>query len=579
MNPPTNWGPAVRHPVPAPDPTPPYGFAILGLVTLAGAIYTGWMTAQLLFVSLDGLKYLGGTVLLACMTAGGLVTGLSSPPRPEAPPEPLPGAASRWASPEELAAHGLIKAEPPGPHELLLGWEPQTSALIAYPGEKSVITYGPSGSGKLATVIVQNLLHYEGSVIVNDPKGEAAAITAMGRYGKGSKIIVINPFGVMSGHPDYPELKTSSFNPLAEFDPESPNFSDQIGVLAEALILPDGPNGKFFVDNARKLIKGLIAYVCAEPGETRTLPRVGDLLNAPEETDLEGVISFGAVMRMMAKSRSRIAREAALPFLADDLPRSMRDVLSTARVQMDALLSSDGIRHVLSGSDFRWNDLKERTTTVYIVMPEAEAKTYSRFTRLLFASALKALMQLPKAKAPVLLLMDECATSLGDAQMEAIDTAMNLGRGYGVRLWLFFQNCAQMKATFGDKAASLESGAGVTQYFRVSDDMTFKKLQGRAGQTTLWRMQTSQNQGWSQSQNGRHESRSGGTSTSTVPERVPLIDEATAYEGLGQMRPENGYEAGQVLFVEGLAYPALAARRAYWMTAAAALARPNPFKA
>src|SRR5262249_41554607 len=126
-----------------------------------------------------------------------------------------------------------------------------------------------------------------------------------------------------------------------------------------------------------------------------------------------------------------IARHAAAPYLDEHAPRSVWDTLSTASTQLGSFMQVKGIQHVLSGSDFAWTDLKEHKVTVYIVMPEAEAKTYYRFTRLLFASAFKAMLAPPRA--PVWFIMDELATSLGDRSLDQIETAMSLGSGYGTK--------------------------------------------------------------------------------------------------------------------------------------------------
>src|SRR4051812_35414503 len=43
---------------------------------------------------------------------------------------------------------------------------------LTFPGAGHLMTIAPTGSGKENSAIVPNLLHYEGSVIVTDPKGE-----------------------------------------------------------------------------------------------------------------------------------------------------------------------------------------------------------------------------------------------------------------------------------------------------------------------------------------------------------------------------------------------------------------------
>lgn len=515
---------------------------------------------------------LAGLGLLALLFAGSAAA--AEAPQVEVPevpkPKAMPHGSAHFAMEEEAAAHGVTTNQL-GPTDIFLGW--LNGSMVRYAGPKSVITVGAAGSGKLATLIVTNLLSMVGcSVIVNDPKAEAAAISALWRSTIG-KVYVLNPFGLL---PELPWMKSARFNPLAELDALSSSFAADIGALAKALILQDGKGDSFWTDAARNLVAGIIAYVCTQPGEARTLPRVNDILHLPRP-------EFGAVMRLMAESPSLLARQAAAPFLEESQPKSLLDVLQTARTQLGSFLMTDGIRDVLSGSDFSWRDMKREDVTLYICLPEAESKAYCRFTRLLYASALKALLQLPAR--PVYMLLDELATSLGDSQLDMVDTAFNLGRGYGVRVHAVFQNWSQCKAVFGDRAESIESGAGLVQFFMSSDEATFRKMQSRAGKSTLWTTvpSTSENYGTSTSgtpSGGEQVSVSQGLSRSESEHayEVPLVDAQFAYEGLGRPGPENGWQALQLLFYEGLASPVVATRAAYWtLPEVAVKASPNPF--
>jgi len=506
--------------------------------------------------------------------AVGIVAGVCGAPQVEVPDLPAPKVMvhgdAHFATEEEAAAHG-ITTDRLAPTDMFLGW--LNNAMVRYGGPKSVISIGAAGSGKLATIFVTNLLNMFGcSIIVNDPKGESAAITALWRATV-STVYVLNPFGILL---HLPWMKTARFNPLAELDYRAASFAADVGALAKALILQDGKGDSYWTDSARNFVAGVIAYVCSQFGEVCTLPRVNDILHLARA-------EFLAVMRLMAESPSLLARQAAAPFLEENQPKSLLDTLQTARTQLGSFLMADGIRDVLSGSDFSWRDLKREDVTVYICLPEAESKAYCRFTRLLYASALKALLQLPAR--PVYMLLDELATSLGDSQLDMVDTAFNLGRGYGVRVHAVFQNWGQAKAVFGERAESIESGAGLVQFFMASDETTFRKMQSRAGKSTLWTKvpSTSANEGTSTSegpQGGQSISVSQGTSRSESEQayEVPLVDPHFAYEGLGRPEPGNGWHASQLLFYEGLASPVVATRAAYWVLPDIAWkASPNPF--
>jgi type IV secretion system protein VirD4 len=63
------------------------------------------------------------------------------------------------------------------------------------------VTVAPARQGKGINVVIPNLLHFQGSVFVTDPKGELAAVTAAHRAERfGQKVYVLNPWGVHGLH-------------------------------------------------------------------------------------------------------------------------------------------------------------------------------------------------------------------------------------------------------------------------------------------------------------------------------------------------------------------------------------------
>ena len=110
--------------------------------------------------------------------------------------------------------------------------------IIGWNDDRHVMTIGGSRGGKGVSLIEPNLMFYEGSALVVDTKGELARHTAArrgagvegGKGGLKQKVYVLDPFGV-SG------VKTSTFNPLAELDPDLPDLIDDATMFADALII------------------------------------------------------------------------------------------------------------------------------------------------------------------------------------------------------------------------------------------------------------------------------------------------------------------------------------------------------
>jgi len=65
----------------------------------------------------------------------------------------------------------------------------------------------------------------------------------------------------------------------------------------------------------------------------------------------------------------------------------------------------------------------------------------------------------PRAK-PVLYLLDEFP-AIGN--LEPVERAMGLMAGYGVQLWPILQDVHQLRATYGQRAGTFLSNAGVLQ--------------------------------------------------------------------------------------------------------------------
>ncbi|HZV20267.1 MAG TPA: type IV secretory system conjugative DNA transfer family protein, partial [Hyphomicrobiales bacterium] len=113
---------------------------------------------------------------------------------------------ARWLTAAEMTGK---QWDPSG--GLLLG--SRGGRVIGWNDDRHMLTIAGSRAGKGVSLIIPNLIFYEGSAVVIDPKGENARITA-GRRGKGTKaagpglgqsVHVLDPFEV-SGE------ATASFN-------------------------------------------------------------------------------------------------------------------------------------------------------------------------------------------------------------------------------------------------------------------------------------------------------------------------------------------------------------------------------
>src|ERR1700742_1897145 len=111
------------------------------------------------------------------------------------------------------------------------GYTAEKQTFPSYADNRHLCTFGATRSGKGATVIVQALLQVPHSVVVIDPKGQNAAITARRRRGVGQDVYVLNPFGVHAGAPWH--LPKHRSTPLAHLSIDHPSVVADAAALAQ----------------------------------------------------------------------------------------------------------------------------------------------------------------------------------------------------------------------------------------------------------------------------------------------------------------------------------------------------------
>ena len=372
---------------------------------------------------------------------------------------------ARFATDKETAA--LARAD----SGLLIGRDGKTGKLLRYDGPAHLLTMAPTRTGKGVGTIIPNLLTADRSVICIDPKGENAKIAGRARQQFGP-VHVLDPFGV-TGQP------SAAFNPLEGLDPAGLDVAEDASTLADALVFDEpGMAGEaHWNEEAKALIAGLILHIAAsEPRDRRNLATLREALTlAPE--------AFAALLKDMQASTAAgglIARAANRHLGKSD--REAAGVLSAAQ-RHTHFLDSPRMVAVLGRSDFRFADLKHRNASVFLVLPPDRLATYSRWLRLLVAQSLTDMARDPaKPAVPVLYLLDEFA-ALG--HLAPVERAMGLMAGYGVQLWPILQDVHQLRATYGQRAGTFLSNAGVLQVFGVNDHDSARLVSDLLGQETV----------------------------------------------------------------------------------------------
>jgi type IV secretion system protein VirD4 len=399
------------------------------------------------------------------------------------------GSAS-WADLPELEARGLF-----GQSGLLIGHAARGAQLepLHYKGDKHALTVGKTRGGKGATAIIPNLLLHDGSALVIDPKGENAMATAATRSGYGA-VHVVDPWGIATGT----GFATARFNPLDWLKPGDMDITENAMLLADALVVSQGVQEQFWTEEAKALLQGVILHVATDPAEAgqRHLGRVRDLLL------LDADESKALFSRMLESAHHVVASTGARCLQKDE--KLLSNVMASAQAQTH-FLDSPRMRDSLSGSDFRFEDLKSGVMTVYLVLPSDRLNAFGRWLRLLIQQAITVTARdiAHKPARPILFLLDEMA-ALGRLTM--VEQAYGLMAGYGMLMWGIVQDFSQLKRNYGDSWETFISNSGVLQYYGSRDRMTADYFSALCGVTTVWTFSSAVSRSFAAAGSSRSES-------------------------------------------------------------------------
>lgn len=430
------------------------------------------------------------------------------------------------------------------------GYTADRRSFPSYTDNRHLVTIGPTRSGKGATVIVQALLQVPHSVIVIDPKGQNAAVTARRRRQLGD-VFFLNPFGMHAGAPW--QLGRDRYNPLAHLNINDPNIVADMAALSQALILTQGRE-PYFDDTARDLVTTVNLHLKATMGSEATLGHMRKVITeiaARGKAGAEHLVAMGNSPHAFIRQPIGRFKDAE----ARDISSAINTAITQTAFLDDPALSDPGRNGTLSGGDFSLMQLKQKPTTVYLILPGRYMDAYSRFLRLIITSAIEQLTS-ETGGYPVLIILDEFARL---EALPAVTNAFGFAAGFNLQLWPFLQDLPQLQALYGKKWMSILANCGLIQFFTPVDMDTSEFLQRRGG------MMTGESRSWTYSgmlfKQHRSESRS--------DSRVPLLP-------IEQTMSLPADES--VIFFAGKHDPIRVGRTPYWkVSRLAGMFDPDPY--
>ncbi len=333
-----------------------------------------------------------------------------------------------------------------------------------YDGEGSLITVAPPGSGKTQCQVFPNLLMWKGAAVVLDVKGEIYEQTSKWRRENVGPVYKFSPLDPATSH---------GFNPLTEVRADPDYLWEDARFLADMMIVPSGAKDPFWETRARDVLTAAIARVCLEEDVAKR--SMGDVLDILHGVGWEKFVAY-LEARVDFHSMTRAGHS-----LANMEPKTRDGVLQSALSSMSAW-DGERIARATRKSDWSPLDLRgDKNPTIYICLKPNEVDSYISVLRVFIAQHIRTLTS-TKVSAhgvhPILFILDELPRL---KHMPPVEEALEIGRQYGIKLWLFAQSLGQLANAYPN-AEGMIGGCAIRMFMNPSlHDETAKKVSDDIG--------------------------------------------------------------------------------------------------
>jgi type IV secretory pathway TraG/TraD family ATPase VirD4 len=419
--------------------------------------------------------------------------------------ESPPLATAEWGSPR------LLKPSEKAKGLFYLGnEEPDDDECLGLCNEQHVMAVGGTRGGKGSSVIIPNLLLWQGSVMAIDPKGENATVTARRRgtgsafcKGMGQRVFILDPYGVAGRDDDPMEDLQAQFNPLKGLDPSDPHVIDLVNEIASSMIIVSSDSeARYWMEAARSLLKATILHVISSPDfeeHERNLVTVYRLLcqgdrekreflqelGADEIPDSHFILfkameensAFDGIIASTGETYGKLIRTAE---------KQYHGVMETLKSNLE-FMDSPGVQECLLDSSFSLDELKEDPNgiTVYLCLPLKQLETHFRWLRTIIIQALNTFERQryrPKSGWPVLMVLDEFAAL---KRMPVMQNAIAQMAGHGVKFLLAFQDFNQLASVYDKAWETFVANCGVKLFLGNDDNFTREYVSKQVGEAEI----------------------------------------------------------------------------------------------
>lgn len=414
-----------------------------------------------------------------------------------------PLATARWADPARVEDQYLYRDG-----TVWLGRSANdTQSALGFDDDRHICLVSGSRGGKGTSSIINNLCLWPGSVVVIDPKGENATVTAARRgrgtpecEGLGQSVHVLDPFREASVEDAY----RSRFNPMDALDPADEQCIDEAALIADSIVVVrEDSKEPFWDEMARMIVRGLVLHILTAPEyegrrnlvTLRELITRGDwegveLLRELGEEDVPS--AQGLLWEAVARNRAFNGKVAGigetLAALVHKDAKVFYGVLQVANLNTE-FIDSHGMEQCLTASDFKLSDLKtsQGGMSLYLSLPQRYMSTHYRWLRMMIGltvSKMESVKGQPASGHRVLMLLDEFA---GLQRMKRIEDAVAQMAGHGVKMFFVLQSLEQLKAVYKDNWETFLANCGLKLFFNLEDHFSREYVSKLIGETEVIR--------------------------------------------------------------------------------------------
>lgn len=302
--------------------------------------------------------------------------------------------------------------------------------LLGFSGDGSLITVAPPGSGKTQCHVIPNLLTWRGPAVVLDIKGEIYEKTSGWRAANVGPVYKFSPLKPEDSH---------AYNPLTGVSSDPDHIWEDARFIADMMIVPSGAKDPFWESKARDVLTAAVAHVAyRNPPEQRTMSDVLDILHGVAWDRF--IISLQAATDVPTMARSGRS-------LGEMETKTRDGVLQSALASLSAWEGAR-IARATARSDWQPGDLRSgQNPTVYICINPNEIDSYASLLRVIVAQHIRVLTaKLPEREGtPILFILDELPRL---RRMPPVEEALEIGRQYGIKLWMFTQSVGQLETAY-----------------------------------------------------------------------------------------------------------------------------------